>query len=255
MEFGGMNLSNMRCLVAALLLGLLPGCVSTGFVYKPSASVTGLQKLPVKIAVLPLTDGTEDFTRRGSLTDPKIPLEYNLAKAGWGSMITALTPELWAKGLADEMAASGSFRGVRFAYGPSELTDEAYCIGGMLGKATISAGNKFPNEFALGLEAVRRADNRKVWSKTVSRKWTPTGINYEGCGGSPQCFVDKYHADINRTMQSLFAEAISDFAATLAREPGSLPGEKGMAPDVLSTESLPPPESVDETIEGILKGN
>jgi hypothetical protein len=255
MEVRGMKLSFTRCLLAALLFGLLPGCASTVFAYKPSAPVTGARKLPVKIAVLPLTDATEDFTRREGSNERKVPVEYNLAKAGWGPMIDALTPELWAKGLADEMTASGSFQAVRLVYSPSELTDEEYCIGGRLEKASVFVKNNVPNEFALGLDAVRRADNRKVWSTAVSRKWTPTGINYEGCGGSPQCFVDKYHADINRTMQSLFAEAIANLAATLASGSGNLPVEEGMPRGASTSPSQSLPESADETIEGILKGN
>ena len=77
----------------------------------------------MNIAVLPFKDGTEDFTKRGSTWNPEY-LVYNLAKAGVYGQITALTPEFWAKASADDMAASGAFRAVRFIYSPTESTDE-----------------------------------------------------------------------------------------------------------------------------------
>lgn len=91
----------VRILIAVLFLGMMAGCgVNSTFVYKPGAPAADRLMLPVKIAVLPFVDGTEDFTRRGSVFDGD-SLAYNLAKAGWGGVITALTPELWAKAFAE----------------------------------------------------------------------------------------------------------------------------------------------------------
>ena len=239
--------------VAAMALVMMAGCgVNSTFVYKPSAPVAGVQKLPVKVAVLPFKDGTEDFIKRGSVLAPE-SLYYNLAKAGIGGQMTALTPDLWAKAFADDTAAAGVFRSVRFVYGPSELVDEDFYIEGTLEKATVSGAWVNPSEFALGLRAIRRADKKPVWEKEVSRVWknTPATL-YKGCGGMAiQCMVDRHHADANRAMREIFAEARADLVGTLASDSGSRAGEGGIPP----TGSPAPqaPESVEQTIERLLK--
>ena len=241
------------------ILALMPGCgVNSTFVYKPSAPAAGGAKLPVKIAVLPFKDGTEDFTKRGGVLAPET-LYYNLAKAGIGGQITALTPDLWAKAFADDMTASGAFRAVRFIYSPSELADEEFTIEGTVEKATISGAWVNPSEFAIGLRALRRADKKPVWEKEVSRAWklNPATL-YKGCGSlAIQCMVDRHHADANRVMREMFAEARADLVRTLASvsgrgavEDGTQPAGKareeefagiglrvGIAADVLTVES------------------
>src|SRR5512140_1947607 len=216
----GLFLATLVLVVAAA------GCGGNSmFVYKPSAPSAGGAKLPVKIAVLPFKDGTEDFTKRGSEWNPDT-LRFNLAKAGIGGQITALTPELWAKAFADDMAVSGAFRTVRFIYSPSELVDEEFYIEGTLEKAYAAVALVEPNEFALGLRALRRADNRLIWKKEVTRAWNIQRTLYDGCGRvQNQCRVDRHHADMNRVMREMFAEARADLVATLAVLSGSGAGE------------------------------
>ena len=246
----------VRCLVASFVLLLAAGCsVNTEFVYKPGAPMSSAWKLPVKVAVLPFQDGTEDFTSRGSVFDMDA-LKYNLAKAGWGGVMTALTPDLWAKAFADEMAATGRFQGVRFLYSSSELVDEDLRIEGTLEKATLAgAFVGKPNEFALGLRAFRRTDAHPVWEKKVSRKWiNEKETLYDGCGEwEIQCAVDRHHADANRMMQGMFAEAGADLVATLAPLSGRGSGADDLAP--ASSPAPSPPGSTDGEIERILKGN
>jgi hypothetical protein len=117
-------------LVAVVTLVLMTGCAPNAtFVYKPSASAAGVSKSPVKIAVLPFADGTENSTRE--------VYKVNLAKSAAGNLIDPLPPEYWAKALADEMAASDRFESVRFVYDQSELTDENYIVEGTLEKAYL----------------------------------------------------------------------------------------------------------------------
>ncbi|MGZ5385730.1 MAG: hypothetical protein ACXWH0_17350 [Acidimicrobiia bacterium] len=240
----------------AVVLALMAGCsLNPTFVYKPSAPSAGGAKLPVKIAVLPFKDGTEDFTKRGSTWAPE-SLTYNLAKAGIVGQITALTPEFWAKAFADDMAASGAFQAVRFVYSPSELLDEEFTIEGTVEKATAAGATTYPSEFDLRLRALRRADNRLAWEKEVTRVWKTQGTLYVGCGIG-QCTIDLYHAAMNGVMQGIFAEARADLFATLS---GNRVGEDGLPPAASPGEtrkdkgtSPPAPESPEQPIERILK--
>jgi len=210
------------------ILALAAGCsVNSTFVYKPAAPVPGGAKLPVKIAVLPFKDGTEDFTDRGSIFSGG---QYNIAQAGIGAMMTALTPELWAKSFADELAISGSFRSARFLYSPSELADEDFFVEGTLTKALIGKRFEDGNEFAVSLRALARSDKKLVWEKEVARQWKDPGNIYAGCGMGIQCAVDKFHAEHNKIMQTLFAEARADLVATLAVLSGRGAGEGGLPP-------------------------
>lgn len=243
-----------KYLMAASLLSLAAGCgVNSTFVYKPPAPVAGGAMLPVKVAVLPFGDGTEDFTKRGHELFDQENLAYNLAKAGWGGVMTALTPELWAKAFADDMAASGSFASVRFAFDPSELADEDIRIVGTLEKATLAGMFDRPNEFALDLRALARAGDKVVWGKKVSMKWIERPSLYDGCGPmSIQCMVDRHKADANRVMRELFAEARADLVSRLAPLAGGGTGA-GANPTGVPPAG-PAGESAEETIEGILKG-
>jgi len=237
--------------VAAMVLAMMTGCaVNSTFVYKPAGPVTGVQKFPVNVAVLPFKDGTEDFKDRGSVFSGG---QYNMAKVGYTTFMTALTPELWAKSFAEDLAVSGSFRSARFLYSPSELADEDFSVEGTVTKAYFGKRFEDGNEFAVSLRALAKSDKRVVWEKEISRAWKITSETiYEGCGKmSVQCPVDRHHADTNRVMREMFAEARADMVATLgsgpaAASPGEARQEKG-------TSAPPAQESVEQTIERLLK--
>ena len=219
----------------ALALLSMAGCsVNSTFVYKPNAAVVGGPKLPVKVAVLPFKDGTEDFTDRGSIFSGG---QYNYAKAGVSATMTALTPELWAKSFAEDLAASGGFRAVRFVYSPSELLDEDFFVEGTLMKAY--AGKTFDdlNAFALSLRALTKSDKRLVWEKEFAKEWKTRRDLYAECGMGIQCSLDKYHAEYNKAMQEIFAEARVNLLGALASLSGSPAGEGGLPPAASSGEA------------------
>jgi len=238
-----------RVLFTAVALLLMTGCAANPqFVYKPGAPVAGGTKLPVKVAVLPFKDGTEDFTRRGSIFSEGFT--WNLAKTGVSDQISPLTPALWAKSFADDMTASGDFQAVRFIYSPSELTNEEFYIEGTLGKAYYY-GHMDRNEFAIGLRAMRKTDNRLAWEKEVRREWKYPMTLHEGCGMNVQCRTDRILAATNKVMQGMFAEARADLVGTLASLSKGQAGEARKG-DETSTPQVP--ESVEQTIDKILKG-
>jgi hypothetical protein len=236
--------------LAVMVLVSLAGCaVNSTFVYKPGTPAPGGPQLPVKVAVLPFKDGTEDFTDRGSVFSSG---QYNLAKAGISATMTALTPELWSKSFAEELAASGAFRSARFVYGPAELVDEDVFIEGTLRHAL--AGKTFDdiNLFAISFRALNRSDKRVVWEKDVTKEWKTRRDIYAGCGAGIQCSVDKFHSEYNLAMREIFAAAGADLAATLASRSGSRPAEGGVPP--AASPAPQAPESVEDTIDKILKG-
>ncbi|HEY3490491.1 MAG TPA: hypothetical protein VGK27_10290 [Candidatus Deferrimicrobiaceae bacterium] len=242
------------CLVAGLVLWVLAGCsVNDRFVFKPGMPPVAGAKLPMKVAVLPFGDGTEDFTQRGGFLVDQKNLIFNLAKTGYSGFITALPPELWAKALAEDLAASGIFREVRFVYSPSELVDEEISIEGTVEKAYAFGAFYTPNRFALRLRASWRKDRKPFWEKGVERVWNTDEAAFTRCGISRQCIADESHAEVNRVMRELFAEAGSDLARTLASLPGGQTGGDERTPAATPAQS-PVPGSVDETIEAILKG-
>ncbi|MCR4310255.1 MAG: hypothetical protein NUW14_09630 [Deltaproteobacteria bacterium] len=244
--------------VVAVVLALMAGCsVNSTFVYKPGDPAAGGAKLPMKVAVLPFKDGTEDFTDRGSVFISGG--QYNVAKAGIAAGMTALTPELWAKSFAEDLAASGSFRAARFIYSPSELADEDIFVEGTLTKAYVGKTFDNFNEFAVSLRALTRSDKRLVWEKEVTRRWKTPGNAYAGCGMGIQCSVDKFKAEYNKAMQGMFAEARADLVATLSGSQaggGGLPvvGGEPARPGTSRPSAPPAPESTEQTIERILKG-
>src|SRR5512138_3860751 len=138
METGGTTLPMTRRLLVTLALAMLAGCApGTTFVYKPGPPEAGGLKLPVKIAVLPFEDGTGEFKSRRSASDPK-RREFNLVQSAIPGTTTALTPELLAKAFADDLAASGGFRSVRFVFSMAEIADEDLLLGGTVEKASYS---------------------------------------------------------------------------------------------------------------------
>jgi len=247
----GMGETIKRLLGVALLLILMAGCApNQTFVYKPSVTATGGAKLPVKLAVLPFTDATEDFTQRGSVLNPET-LSYNLAKMGIKGSINALTPEYWAKAFADETAASDDFQVVRFVYAESEISAEDYRIEGTVEKATVKGGVK-PNEFAIRLRAFRATDRVPVWEKSVSRHWKRTAAELVAeCGPRDvECRVARHRLDLDQAMREMFTEARDDLVRKLAP---SAQGGTGQDASLSESVSAPPRESVDKTIESILK--
>jgi hypothetical protein len=238
--------------MVALAFVFLSGCAAGAtFVYKPSAPAAGGPKLPLKIAVLSFRDGTEDWQQRGSIFDPET-VKFNLAKGVMGGWITALTPELWSKAFADDMAASGAFRSVRFYFSPSELTDEDFFIEGTVEKAYSNLPLFGSNEYALGLRAMRRTDKNPAWDKEVARAWTNNKTQQDGCGLGVQCAIDRVHADFNRVMQGMFAEAREDLVGKLGALSGNRVGE-----EAVPSAGAPSPAaagSADEELERILKG-
>lgn len=222
----------------------------TTFIYKPSGTVVSDPRLPVKVAVLPFKDGTEDFTKHGSMFDAE-SLTFNVARSGIFGIITPLTSELWAKAFADDMAASGSFRSVRFIYSPTELIDEEFYIEGTLEKAYAAGGFTKPSEYVLWLQAVRRSDNRPAWQKRITRELLASRSDFNVCGTKIQCMAERSHEAMNLVMQGMFAEARADFIASQGFATG---GSAGL--DEPRGEASAPPEttdSVDEIIEKILK--
>jgi len=239
-----------RILLVATALFLLAGCAgNTIFVYKPSPPAAHGRKLPVELAVLPFADGSDPVTTRGSSLAEN--LQYNLARVGISHRITALTPALWAKSFADELVSSGEFLGVRFLYDASELTGEEYRIEGTVERAFASGFQGKPDEFAVRFRAIRRSDDRTVWEKGVSRTWVRDEGIFKSCSVfDQQCATDLYHGDFNRAMREIFVEARADLVRTLAP---LLRSRDGVEPPALPKPTATP-ESVDKTIEGILKG-
>ena len=235
-----------RLLIGVLLLASMSGCVDRRFVYKPDGALSGAPKLPVKIAVLPFADGTENFTRRGGLVSKEV-YKVNLAKSAGGDMIDPLPPEFWSKSLADEMAASGRFESVRFLYDRSELTDEDFFVEGTLEKAYLDFGTSgAPHEFGIALRTTRRADALKVWEGSF-RKVPDNSTWAAGRCQTKRCQVDLYHGVVNRAMQEMFVDAGTDLAQGLAAFSEGGAGSGAKPPGAAL------PGTVDETIESILK--
>lgn len=251
----GLDGSMKGIAIAAVCLALTASCsLNTNFVYKPTAPAAAGPKVPVKIAVLPFKDGTENFTRIGQPVFTAPVLRYNLAKAGNSDMITALPPEFWSKSLAEELTTSGRFEGVRFLYDKSEQAGEEVFIEGTLTKADLNLGSSGdPHEFVLALRAIGRADGRTKWEGAYRRAWKFSDRIYTECGGFDfQCTIDGQHASINAAMQGIFDEAGADLARALGPLAGSGAGAGAKPPGAPSAD--PVGGSVDETIESILKG-
>ncbi|MDD5762606.1 MAG: hypothetical protein PHP88_08890 [bacterium] len=246
--------------VVAVAFVLMAGCGGNSiFAYKPGGPSVGGPKLPVKVAVLPFKDGTDNFTKTGSILS--LGTVFNLVKGGMPSTITPLPPELWSKLFAEELTASGTFRVVRFVYTRSEFPEADLWIDGIVRKAYWPNSLEARNRFALSFVARRGGDNEVVWEREVARESNmPDDIN-KGCGLGIQCLVDKIHAELNGQMQALFAEARADLVSTLASLSGigtdgqgsrAVPSVTGKAAKP-GTSSSPSQESPEQTIDRILK--
>ncbi|PKN11335.1 MAG: hypothetical protein CVU69_13130 [Deltaproteobacteria bacterium HGW-Deltaproteobacteria-4] len=228
-----------KYLFFAFTIALMAGCVNTKVVYKPIAPDAGGLKLPVKLAVLPFKDGTEDFTTRGNVYNyTKI---YNLAKTeSRYAAVDAMPPNFWAKAFVDDLSVSGNFQSVRFFYSSLELTDEDFLIEGTVVKANFTHVVDRISEFTLSFHARQRANDRLVWEKEVMRAWKFHG----GVDSQEQ---------IDQVIQDMFAEARADLVQTLSAQSWHRADEDG------ATSTVSPPqidsESVDTEIEKILRGN
>jgi hypothetical protein len=234
---------------AAALIVLATGCAAErSFVYSPNPPAADARKLPVKVAVLPFADGTEDFTKRGSVLGK---MQCNLAKIGVPGRITALPPEFWGKSFADELAASGSFRFVRFLYGPSELGDEGFSVDGTLKKVLFAYTLDASNELLLTFKATRISDRKVVWEKEVGKAWKmPTSL-YNECL-SAGCVHENKRVDFNRNIAALFAEARADLVETRASAGAAAAGSAGAIAEGESAGAAGEP--LERTIDRILKG-
>lgn len=238
--------------VSAVLLLSLGGCsADKKFIYKPGAPAEAGPKLPVKIAVVAFSDGTEDFKQRGSVFQAE-SLALNLAKTGIYGWSNAMTPDFWAKAFADEMSAWGTFQSVRFIYSTSELLDEEFYIEGTVDKAYAVGGWTRLNEYAISLRALQKNQRTPVWTKKVERALKSRKELYDACGRDIECNKDLANSEMNRILQGMFAEAGADLTANLAKQLGIKGAD---APKKPEEASLPlSAESVDDTIEEILKG-
>jgi hypothetical protein len=233
------------------LIALAAGCSSGArpFVYKPNPPAGGGPKVPVGIAVLPFDDGTENFTERGTIMGRDT--YTNVAKAAEGEILQPLLPEFWGMSFADELAASGSFRSVRFVYAPSDFKVEEFFVGGILKKANLATRFNASNEILIVFRATRISDKKVVWEKELgSKAWKTSPTIRDGC--SPwgnECVISVFRDEWNRGMAAVFAKARVDLLKTLA----SLEGGTGGAPGA-GAAGKAAGESVETTIDRILQG-
>jgi len=234
-------------LLLPAVLCLLAGCATnTQFVYKPGPPGKGVAKLPAKIAVLAFGNETENFTKRGTVLDPK-NLTFNVSRAGVGGSLDAITPELFAKSFADDLSASGAFSSVRFAFGPKDIAGEEFFVDGVMERAYLAGAWMNPNDFAFRFRVVSRRDGAVVHEGRVSKAWI-TGDIYRSCGLSAQCMVDRMKDDLNKAFRDMFAEGRGRIVEALRSSAGGRPegSEKGARPSGA--------ESVEDTIRNIMEG-
>ena len=257
--FKNTGVSMKYVLLASVALLVMTGCASnvnlagkaydTAFAYKPAEPVADGPKIPVKLAILPFKDDTDDFTKRGSMFDPE-SLTFNLAKTGIDGIIDALPPKMWAQAFADDMLTSDAFRAVRLVPTPAEMHDEDFYIEGTVEKAYVAGGWIHPSEYALGLQLKRRSDNQLVLKKKVSMELKAQKSDFDGCGTKIQCMAERSHAAMNRVMQSLFAEARASVMESLGSPAGGRTGQDAVKK---GTSSPPDQESIEQTIDRILQ--
>ena len=155
------------------------------FVYRPSVPVAGGPKLPVKVAVLPFKDGTEDFTKQGSAFDAE-SLKFNLAKTGIAGIINPLLPETMGLISPRTWRLRELFRAVQFVYSPSESVDEDFYIEGTVNPPTPPVAGLRPRKSSLG-SVPWNVDNKPAWEKEVTRELLSRKSDFDGCGTSMQC--------------------------------------------------------------------
>ena len=244
-DSNGRGASIKRALMLFLSATFLAGC-SSGFVYQRKQDpAPEVPKLPVKVAVVAFEDGTADFTSTGNLFSGYV---FNLARTdinglslntGAAFSVSSLPAEKWSKSLAEDMAASGAFRSVKFMYAPSEVTDEEIVVEGALTKAYFTTINDKPDEFALHLKVRRTADNTVVREGDVGRSGVRPGGLTTSCLTYGGCVVGRIHAYLNGVMQGIFADTRRDLVRAIEPPPDKKP-------------DLPGQESPEEVIKRIL---
>jgi hypothetical protein len=232
----------LKITIAALALVLVAGCsVNSTFIYKPSEPATDVQKLPVKVAVLPFVDGTREYTINGSSLGGYV----NLAKTGIDYGISAFTPNRWGKAFADELSASGCFHAVRFVSDISQVVNDEVVVAGTVTNADVPIlGGSDPVRFAVSLNARVGRDGKAFWEKALSKDEALGGGYSLGCGLNRQCAIDRRHSHHNDLLRVMYLEARQDLVASLASDRG----DKNERFDKNGSHG-----SVDETIEFILK--
>ncbi|MBI5575585.1 MAG: hypothetical protein HY896_04400 [Deltaproteobacteria bacterium] len=219
-----------RMLMAFLAACFLAGC-SSGFVYQRKANPSGdVPKLPVKVAVVAFRNGTVDNTSAGNIVTGHV---FNLARTdinglwlntGAAFSVSSLPPEKWAKSLAEDMAASGAFRSVKFLYSLSEVTDEDIVVEGALTKSDFTTIKDKPDEFALHLKVLRMPGNAVVREADVGRSGIRPRNLTSGCFSYGGCVVDRIHGYLNGVMQAIFTDIRLDLVRVLSPPPEKKPG-------------------------------
>lgn len=237
---------------AALALALaaaLAGCAHTEpLTYRPGPPAAGAARLPVRLAVLPLQDGTEDFTKEGSVFQPET-LRLNLVKGGVAGTLEPVTPPMWSRALAAELDASGRFRSARFVYEAAEAVEEDLVVSGTIRRAYAFGSWDRPGEFEVELRATRRQGGAPAWTRTVIQRPVGSRASYDACGASVSCVNQVSHAHLNATLRAMFEEAGADLARALS---GGRPAPQ--AAPAGQPAAAPPPERVEDTIQRILDG-
>lgn len=238
-----------RILLAAIFALTASGCAPNWtFVYKPGVQAPDARKVQASVVVLPFEDATENFTVRGSIWSSGY---VNLAKSEFYGHVSPLPPPFLAKSLAEELQASGRFRSARFEYDVADVSADAVTVDGSVVKATVAIRGTDRSRFAFRLKARRGRDGAKIWERDIEREASYDREYWADCTFGAQCPTDKCLAFVNGMLREIFAEAGADLARVLA-PPGKEPEAVNPAP------SDPPPaepsaESVEKTLEGILK--
>jgi hypothetical protein len=239
-----------RILLAAACALLAAGCAPNWtFVYKPGAPGAGVRKVAADVVVLPFEDATEGFKTRGSVLTTGY---VNLAKTEYYGMVSPLTPPLLAKSFSEELQASGRFRSARFEYDVADAPADAVIVEGAVTKATVAMRGGDGSRFGFRLKARRGKDGATLWEREIGRE-ASHGREY-GDDCMPlrfQCPTDSALAFVNGMLREIFAEAGADLARTLAppgKEPDAVNPAQSDSPPAESSA-----ESVEETLEGILK--
>lgn len=207
-----------RRILTGVLAGLtaLAGCMPH-IVYKPSSVVSEKQLFPLRVAVQPFKDGTEDPPASKKFLIPAIFIRsvdhWNAARS-MGSHPALLPPELWAKSLSTELRHQKLFTDVQYGQAAGEPAPDIV-IEGTLNKAEIE--NRvimlviFPiyvtgrQDYALSLRALRAGDRKLIWSGKVERSIP----KLQSTSGEPTAAV----------MQSMLVEATQEMVKGLQANP------------------------------------
>jgi hypothetical protein len=247
----------MRNLIAAAACSIVLAACSTGasFVYRPSPAQEAGTRLPLQVAVLPFPDGNGATAAGGKR--PVDPGRLDITKVGLFGMIDPVTPEAFAEAFADELAASGRFRAVRFVHEAGELPDADIRVEVAVEKASIAASGNMSSEIAIRFRALRGAERQPAWEHIVARRWTDPPDLYAECARANlkpelavRCYADRMHERLNEEMRALFSDAGGMLAAALGEHPE---GDETGGGEPKPGRPAQSPESDDDLVERILK--